>query len=86
MALIQRGNAGSCDIEERKSTQCRSLSHLRKKPNQGLKTSSHARGEREINVLLPSTISGSRSVLSKSLSTSGGHVAESAIIGTDGSN
>jgi len=38
------------------------------------------------NVLRPSTISGRLSVFNKSLSTSGGQVAESAMIGTDGNS
>lgn len=42
--------------------------------------------KKEISVLRPSTMSGRRNVLSKSLSTSGGQVAESAMIGTEGNS
>lgn len=38
------------------------------------------------NVLRPSTISGSRNVLRRSFNTRGGHVAERAMIGTDGNS
>jgi len=84
-ASARRDNANSSDKEVRKSKQCQTTLHLKKKKK---KSSLMPRNEigkkKQYNVLRPSTISGRLNVFNKSLRTSGGQVAESAMIGTEG--
>jgi len=82
-ASVRRDSVSSSDKGARKNKQCRTSLHL--------KSRDHSCQEKKLekaiyNVLRPSTISGRLRVFNKSLRTSGGQVAESAMIGTDGNS